>query len=393
MLAAMEYKETDYTPCSFMLFFNERRRCSGMDEFVQKQLDLGLDAYVHVGYLDHSISPEAKRTEWVKEEDGCKYFCRKIDTPKGPLTQRVRQSENWPREGNFPIYNDYIVPRAEEVLVKPEQDLEKLQYLFGPFSDEAIAALREQAEQAKRLAEKHNLLQVGGWSSKTGFGIKDDAHLDSDGGVMGCDAMAWLSGYEDIMILSLTKPELIKEYAEIIHQWNMKRIQVYLDITDADIIWRRAWYETTEFWTPQAYKEIIAPTVKKEAELVHQAGKKYGYIITSAFLPLLDDMLDTGIDVLVGLDPEEGKGTDLNIVKEKFAAKKKAIWGGASGAITVEQGTAEETEAAVINALELLGKEGGFILSPVDNLRDDTENTWNNTQVFVDTWKTHRANY
>ena len=67
------------------------------------------------------------------------------------------------------------------------------------------------------------------------------------------------------------------------------------------LINRRGWYETTEFWTPKTYKEIIAPTIRKEAELVHQAGRKYGYIITSAFLPLLDDIVDTDIDVLIGL--------------------------------------------------------------------------------------------
>ena len=76
----------------------------------------------------------------------------------------------------------------------------------------------------------------------------------------------------------------------------------------ADILIRRAWYETTEFWTPKAYRAIIAPILKKEADLVHQAGKKYAYIITSAFMPILDDILDAGIDILIGLDPREGKG-------------------------------------------------------------------------------------
>ncbi len=125
----------------------------------------------------------------------------------------------------------------------------------------------------------------------------------------------------------------------IIHEWNLKQIEIYLDVTGAEVIIRRAWYETTEFWTPRAYRTIIAPTLKKEAELVHQAGKKYGYIITSAFMPILDDILDSGVDVLIGLDPKEGKGTNLQAVKDKFTAKKKCLWGGVSGAVTVETGT------------------------------------------------------
>ena len=135
-----------------------------------------------------------------------------------------------------------------------------------------------------------------------------------------------------------------------------------------DLIIRRGWYETTEFWTPKAYRTIIAPTLKKEAELVHQAGKKFGYIITSAFMPILDDILDAGVDVLIGLDPKEGKGTDLLSVKEKFKAKNKCIWGGVSGPLTVEQGTEQETEEAVIHAMQTLGKGGQFILSQLDHV-------------------------
>ena len=58
-----------------------------------------------------------------------------------------------------------------------------------------------------------------------------------------------------------------------------------------------------------------------------------------------------------------------------------------SGPISIEQGTAEETEEAVVEALQVLGEGGGLILSPVDNVRDNTENAWENTHVFLDTWK------
>jgi len=176
----------------------------------------------------------------------------------------------------------------------------------------------------------------------------------------------------------------------IISEWNKRQLEIYLDITDVDLIVRRAWYETTEFWTPQAYKNIIAPTIRDEAELVHGAGKKYGYIMTSAFLPIIDDILDTGIDVLIGLDPKEGKGTEMDIVKEKFSSRKKALWGGISGPITLEEGTVRGTEEAVIETIKVLGSGGGFILSPVDNVREETENVWANTYKLIETWKKYR---
>jgi len=391
MLAAIAYEEHDYVPCSFMLFFNQYFRSATEREFVEKQLELGLDAYVHVGHLRHSMHPEARYSQRVEQADGEKYFCRRIDTPKGPLTARVRQVDGWPAEGDFPIFNDWLIGRTEEALVKPEEDLEKLRYFFGPFRDEDIDRLKDTAREAKKIADRHGLLLLGGWKGAANPSVTPSTRGDADGGVMGCDCMAWLSGYESVMILSLTKPHIIKQYAEIIHEWNMRQLEIYLDVTDADVIWRRGWYETTEFWTPDAYRDIIAPTIRKEADLVHEAGRKYGYIITSAFLPLLDDILAAGIDVLVGLDPEQGKGTEIETVKNKCLERKTALWGGVSGAVTVELGTPDQTRDAVVQAVNVLGRGGGFILSPVDNVRQDTPNAWRNTQVFIDTWKQCRA--
>lgn len=67
------------------------------------------------------------------------------------------------------------------------------------------------------------------------------------------------------------------------------------------------------------------------------------------------------------------------------------MWGGVSGAVTVELGTEQDTKKAVIEAVEILGKDGSFILSPVDNVREDTERAWRNTRVFIETWKRHRS--
>ena len=239
MLAALEGSNGDHIPCSFMLFFNLYDNCTSELEYITKEIELGFDPYVHVGHLNHTmhltgtLHPDAKYSEWVEVKDGVKYFCRKIDTPKGPLTGRVKQWDGWPTEGDFPIFKDWIVPRSQEFLVKPEQDLEKIKYLFGPFKDADIEQLKEEAHLAKSISEQFGLLQVGGWKGNV------NPTLQVDPGVMGCDAMSWLSGYVNVMELSLTQPDLIKEYAEIIHEWNMRQIQIYLDVTASDLIIRR----------------------------------------------------------------------------------------------------------------------------------------------------------
>jgi hypothetical protein len=391
MLAAISGERPDHVPCSFMLYLDLLRQCRTDAEFVERQLAMGLDAFVHVGQLNTELHrygglhPDASWNEWTEQREGITYFCRRIDTPAGPLESRVRQRGGWPTAEFFPLYDDLLVPRTEKALVDPERDLEKVKYLFGPIGDADVRALADEAREAGRQARELGLLQVGGWKGHVG------PDLQVEPGVMGCDAMAWLSGMEQIMALGILRPELIAEYARIIHEWNLRMIGVYLDVTEADLIVRRGWYETTEFWTPAGYRAIIAPTLRREAELVHQAGRRFGYIITSAFLPLLDDILDAGVDVLIGLDPAEGKGTHLATIKERFRGRHRALWGGVSGPLSVEMGTEEETEEAVRTALQSLGAGGGFILSPVDNVREDTENTRRNTRRFIEAWKRYRV--
>lgn len=379
ILGTIENRKVDHTPCSFMLYHQLEKRSANQAEFVQRQIDMGLDAFVAAGHLKHSVHPDVRCEVTVSEAGGARFYNRTYHTPKGPLTQRIEQVHGYPDSTEFPLFHDFNVPRAKEVLVKPEQDLAKLPYLFGPARKEDIARLREESAVNRRIAEQHDLPVVAGQIGYTTAWI------------MGADAMAWLSGYEEVMTLSLTDPALIREYADVINRWNMEQIGIFLDVADPDILVRRAWYETTEFWTPETYRTIIAPGLKRECELVHRAGKKYGYIITSAFLPLLDDILDTGIDVLVGLDPKEGKGTDLAVVKEKFRSRQRTLWGGVSGAITVEMGTEAETAAEVKTAIDVLGRDGGLILSPVDNVIEDTETTNRNVRRFIETWQQCRG--
>ena len=102
---------------------------------------------------------------------------------------------------------------------------------------------------------------------------------------------------------------------------------------------------------------------------------------------MLDLFLDAGIDVLIGVDPVQGTHTDLAAIKRKLS-DRICVWGGVSGAITVETGTEGEVRTAVQEALNILGPTG-MILSPVDNITVDAPRTWKNINAFIDEWQGH----
>jgi uroporphyrinogen-III decarboxylase len=133
----------------------------------------------------------------------------------------------------------------------------------------------------------------------------------------------------------------------------------------------------------------VLPELKAEVELAHERSAKFGYICSSGLLPILDYLLAAGVDVLIGVDPVQGTSTNLAEIKAKVG-DRMCLWGGVSGAITVEMGSGEEVRSAVQQALSALGPRG-FILSPVDNITVDGPRTWGNLEVFGDEWRSQRV--
>jgi len=371
-LTALSCDQPDRVPCTFMLFDALRKQCGDEQEFAARQCDMGLDPFVHLGPLAMSFDPRVTTSTEKKPAPGGEGFVleKTYRTPDGDLTTVVRQTDDWPYGDDVPLFDDYLIPRSTKPLVTGPGDLPALRHLFGPFRDADIAAYRKQAGERKQFAEKRGLPTVGGW------GRGDDP------GVMGMDCAMWLTGMQEMMLMAADDPDTVEELADIISEWNGRQIELILDPLP-DMVMRRAWYETTEFWTPAQHARFIQPRLRKEVDLVHQAGAKFGYIITSAMMPILPNILAAGPDVIIGLDPVEGKGTGFADIK-KATRGKAALWGGVNGFLNVEMGTADELRKAVKDAMDVLKPGGGFLICPVDNVREDTPKSRENVAVFIE---------
>jgi len=135
--------------------------------------------------------------------------------------------------------------------------------------------------------------------------------------------------------------------------------------------------------------DTVGPWLKAEVELAHRHGARFGYICSSGTLPMIDVIIEAGVDVLIGVDPIQDPHADLLELKRK-AEGRLCLWGGVSGAVTVEMGTEQEVREAVRRAIQALGPSG-FILSPVDNLTVGAPRTWRNVEVLIDEWRRQRT--
>jgi len=376
------------TPCSFMIFSALASRCRNYRELATAEMELGLDARVPIADLPVRFAPQVRVSERVEIEciGGPPLLHRSYETPLGTLTATVKRTDDWPHGDRLPLFGDHIAPRATKFLVTGPEDLEPLRCLLAEPTADDIARFRAEAAERAAFADDHGLLLTGGWGATRRPAAEDRGLVGSDYGTCTIvDALMWLCGATQPLLWAYDDPGLLSELISLLEAYNRRRLEIHLE-TGARLVFHRGWYEGTEFWSPRLYRQFVFPALRREAELCHQAGAYLAYILTSGMLPIADMIVEAGVDVVVGIDPGEGKGTTLEAVRSSLGGKV-GLWGGVSGPLTVERGTEEEVRAAVEAAIASLAPTGRFILSPVDNVTERTEVAWRNVEVFVDTWR------
>lgn len=381
MLASMACEPVDYVPCSFMIFEALRAQCADQVAFVLRQVELGLDATVDLGAwasgrpelqadlpgMPVEPGPLVEVRHWREAQEGAEHelLCKEITTPDGALTARVNLTPDWSGLQTVPLFDDWLVPRSREFLVKGRADLSALRHVLAGPSAQAEAGLAALATEARAFADQHGLLLQAGWG-------------------VGLEAGLWLVGFERLAWAAIEEPAFVDELVELLHGWNVARMRPVLE-AGVDLFVRRGWYESTAFWSPKQFRRWVLPTLKAEADLAHDSGARFGYISTTGTMPILDQMLEAGVDVLIGVDPLQDVRVDLSAMRGKTAGRM-CLWGGVNGFVTVERGSQIDVRKQVRDAVDVLGKRG-LILSPVDNVTDGSEHSWGNVEALIDEWR------
>ena len=372
MLAALECRQPDHVPCCFSAFQSLRQQCTSQAEFLDRQLEMGLDAAVIIPSVPLRHSSLVQIREWSENLPGEAYpiLHKEYKTPAGTLSTTVSKSEDWPWGDHVPFMDDFLIPRSRKFLITPDDSLEALRYLLPPPTARDIIQFRESARRAKSLAAERDLLTVCCY------------------GMIG-DLACWLCGMNELIMLMVYNPDFVQQLLNVIEDWNRQCMEVALE-EGVDLFVRRAWYENADFFPPSEYRQFILPTLRRDVEMVHQAGVKFGYLISCVSMPLIDMIIAAGVDVLIGVDPAQDRTMDMPLLKQK-ASGKMCLWGGVCGYLTVECGTPGQIAEQVRQAISILSPGGGFILAPVTNIRADTEQAWENVRALIETWRSMRS--
>ena len=120
-------------------------------------------------------------------------------------------------------------------------------------------------------------------------------------------------------------------------------------------------------YSPQSIRTFFLPHMKRMIDLVHEAGAFVMHHSDGAVRNILPDMIETGIDIL---NPIQWRcpGMEREELKRDFG-REVIFHGGVDNQQTLPFGTVEDVQKEVIENLNLLGTDGGYILAPCHNIQ------------------------
>jgi len=120
-------------------------------------------------------------------------------------------------------------------------------------------------------------------------------------------------------------------------------------------------------YSPEQIRQFLLPRMKRMMDLVHSAGAFVFHHSDGAVRKIIPDMIEAGIDVL---NPIQWRcpGMEREGLKKDFG-EKIIFHGGMDNQYTLPFGTVEEVKKEVMENIQILGKNGGYILAPCHNIQ------------------------
>ena len=317
--------------------------------------------YARYGTMVWPFSPDVTVREWEDSTADKNYVVvkKEIVTPKGNLRMAARKTDDW-QVTTLPLVSDHLWSRATEFLIKGPEDLGKLHYILHDPFDADLTDYYESVKAIKGFAEKHDVLLEGDVNAVSNIALN-------------------LRGATNLMCDTVVNPGFVEELFNIIEAWNMRRLELILDI-GVDTVYHTACYETTAFWSPEMYRRFFRPRIERKLDIIHQAGAKLHYYMDLGVMPLMDDFRDMGIDILSTLDPPPQGNTDIELVKRE-AGDRICLWGGVDSPQTIERGTIQQVRDEVKRAISIAAPGGGFVLSTADSIWNT--DAYDNVMEFI----------
>lgn len=172
------------------------------------------------------------------------------------------------------------------------------------------------------------------------------------------ERMQSLVGFENALMAFYEYPDEVHEYMETLTDFKIEEMRLIKKYYNPDIIsphddWGM---NLNMFISVDLWREYIKPQIKKLVEAAHELGMKYEQHSCGYITPIVEDLVECGVDML-----EIQSVNDLKYIKENFG-DKVVLRGCFNGQTLGAPGmTPEKAREEVRDTLNIVAKNGGFV--------------------------------
>ncbi len=182
---------------------------------------------------------------------------------------------------------------------------------------------------------------------------------------------AWTRGFENYFTDFYLYPDLAEYIMDTVVDIKMvfweKALEQVGDLVDVVIEADDLAGQKNLFFSPEQYRQYIKPRHIKLFQFIKsKTSAKLFYHCDGALMPILWDLIESGIDILNPVQ-KSAAGIDYKQLKKEYG-KDLTFWGaGVDTQMVFDRGTPEQVRADVKENIEMMAPGGGYIFTPIHN--------------------------
>ena len=173
-------------------------------------------------------------------------------------------------------------------------------------------------------------------------------------------------GMENLMLMMFDDPDFVHEVAKLTLDFNLQQLDMLVDAgLDVLVVEDDIADKNFPLISPEQFTEFVNFYNRQIVDKAHEKGLKVVRHSDGNLWPLMDTLLDTGYDGLNPLEPQAGML--LKKVRE-YCGDRLCLLGNIDCIDLLPNGTPEQVDAAVAQAIEDAGAGGGLIICSSNSL-------------------------
>ena len=183
-----------------------------------------------------------------------------------------------------------------------------------------------------------------------------------------------LMGFEEALCAYLTNPDEMKAMLRAIADWKIKLIRLVAENVHPDAIFYHDDWGTKAnlFLPPAVWRDIIKPLQREISDTIHDCGMLYVHHADCVCQPIVEDMVEIGIDIWQGVIPQN----DIVEIQRITQGKLAMIGGVDAPSLDIEGISEEAIRAEVRRCIDTYCPAGRFFPA-IPNTRIYRD--WNNS--------------